>query len=96
MCAQVVALADVYDALTSERIYKKAFSHEKAIEMIKNGECGAFNPILIQVLDKVEGELYAELNRSYSAYPDDLRRFAAEVLRNKLISTTKPAQGDNK
>ena len=37
--AQLVALADVYDALTSERCYKKAFSHEKAVQMILNGEC---------------------------------------------------------
>ena len=95
MCAQVVALADVYDALTSERAYKKAYSHEKAIEMIENGECGIFNPVLMQVLDKVKDELYAELNRSYSAYPEDLRRVAAEVLRNKLSSTAKP-EGDNK
>lgn len=42
--AQVVSVADVYDALTSERVYKKAFSHEKAVQMIKDGECGAFNP----------------------------------------------------
>lgn len=42
--AQVVAVADVYDALTSERVYKKAFSHEKAVDMIVNGECGTFNP----------------------------------------------------
>ncbi len=42
--AQVVSLADVYDALTSERCYKKAFDHETAIQMILNGECGTFNP----------------------------------------------------
>ena len=48
--AQLVALADVYDALTSERCYKKAFSHEKAVQMIQNGECGAFNPLLLQWL----------------------------------------------
>lgn len=42
--AQVVSVADVYDALTAERVYKKAFSHEKAMEMIKNNECGVFNP----------------------------------------------------
>ena len=40
--AQVVALADVYDALISDRVYKKAYSHEKAVEMILNGECGTF------------------------------------------------------
>lgn len=48
--AQVVSIADVYDALVSERVYKKAYSHEKAIEMIINGECGEFNPLLIQCL----------------------------------------------
>lgn len=41
--AQVVALADVYDALVSDRVYKKAYSHEKAMEMILAGECGTFN-----------------------------------------------------
>ena len=48
--AQVVALADVYDALTSVRVYKPAFSHEKAVEMILGGECGAFNPLLLEIL----------------------------------------------
>lgn len=48
--AQVVSIADVYDALVSERVHKKAYSHEKAIEMIINGECGEFNPLLIQCL----------------------------------------------
>ena len=45
--SQIVSLADVYDALTSERVYKKAYTHEKAVEMILNGECGVFNPVLI-------------------------------------------------
>lgn len=48
--AQVVSIADVYDAFVSERVYKKAYSHKKAIEMIINGECGEFNPLLIQCL----------------------------------------------
>ena len=48
--AQVVALADVYDALTSERVYKKAYSHEKAMKMILGGECGEFNPLLLECL----------------------------------------------
>ena len=48
--AQVVAIADVYDALTMERVYKKAFPPQKAIDMILNGECGCFNPLLLQVL----------------------------------------------
>ncbi len=69
--AQVVALADVYDALTSERCYKKAFSHEKAIQMILDGECGVFNPLLLECLKGVEGVLKHELacaqNQSHQA-----------------------------
>ena len=48
--AQIVALADVYDALVSERSYKKAFSHETAVQMILNGECGTFNPLVLDCL----------------------------------------------
>ena len=55
--AQVVSLADAYDALVSERVYKKAFSHERAMEMILNGECGAFNPILLQCLKDIHGDI---------------------------------------
>ena len=50
ICAQIVALADVYDALTSKRVYKDAYSHEDAIKMILNNECGSFNPILLDAL----------------------------------------------
>ena len=55
--AQVVSLADVYDALVSERVYKKAFSHEKALEMIRNGECGTFNPLLLQCMTEAQDKL---------------------------------------
>lgn len=58
--AQVVALVDVYDALTSDRVYKKAFSHEKAMHMILNGECGAFNPLLIDCLIDLQDRIVAE------------------------------------
>ena len=51
--AQVVSVADVYDALTSERCYKKAFSHDTAVQMIVDGECGAFNPKILEVFTKV-------------------------------------------
>lgn len=46
--SQVVSLADVYDALTSRRVYKPAFSPEEAVRMILDGECGAFNPALLE------------------------------------------------
>ena len=61
--AQLVALADVYDALTSERCYKKAFSHEKAVQMILNGECGAFNPLLLQCLTDIQTDLKVQLQQ---------------------------------
>lgn len=60
--AQVVALADVYDALTSERVYKSAVSHEEAIKMILSGECGVFNPLILRCLRDVQETLKTELN----------------------------------
>ena len=56
--AQVVSVADVYDALVSERVYKKAIPHEKAIEMILNGECGIFNPILLECLVDIKDKIH--------------------------------------
>lgn len=56
--AQVVSVADVYDALVSERVYKKAISHEKAIEMILNNECGVFNPILMECLVDIKDKIH--------------------------------------
>lgn len=55
--AQVVSLADVYDALVSDRVYKKAYSHEKAIRMILNGECGVFNPLLLECMLDIEDKI---------------------------------------
>lgn len=60
--AQVVSLADVYDALVSDRVYKKAYSHEKAIEMILNGECGMFNPLLLECLVEIQDKVRKELD----------------------------------
>ena len=57
ICAQVVSVADVYDALTSNRVYKKAYSHEKAMQMILNGECGTFNPLLLDCLIEIQDRL---------------------------------------
>ena len=70
ICAQVTALADVYDALTSERVYKKAFDHDTAINMIKDGECGVFNPLLLECLLEIEGTLRDELKDRAQKYID--------------------------
>ena len=80
--AQVTAMADVYDALTSERVYKKAFSHETAINMIKNGECGAFNPALLDCLMDIEGTLLQQLRERTQKYID--RQLVREMT-NELI-----------
>lgn len=57
--AQVAAVADVYDALTSDRVYKKAYSHEVAVQMILNGECGAFNPKVLEAFLESEDKILA-------------------------------------
>lgn len=55
--AQVVAIADVYDALTSERCYKSAYSHETAVQMIVDGQCGSFNPLLLKCFQSLSNQL---------------------------------------
>ena len=55
-------VADVYDALTSDRVYKRAFSHEKAMQMILDGECGQFNPVLLQCLVNIQDRIKAGLD----------------------------------
>ncbi len=55
--AQIVSLADVYDALSSKRVYKKAFSRNKVLEMIWAGECGVFNPQLLDSFFAVEEQI---------------------------------------
>lgn len=62
--AQIVSIADVYDALTSKRVYKDAFAHEKAIQMILGGECGLFNPLLLDCLLDIKDSLKEELEKS--------------------------------
>lgn len=68
IAAQVVSLADVYDALTSERVYKKAFSHDKAVSMILNGECGTFNPLLLECLKDSEDSIRKVIENSTQDY----------------------------
>ncbi len=55
--AQIVSIADVYEALVSKRVYKDAFAHETAIQMIKNGDCGAFSEKMLYCLEKASNEL---------------------------------------
>ena len=80
--AQIVAIADVYDALTSERCYKKAYDHTTAINMILNGECGAFNPLLLECLTETAPQLriVTGVNVDAMPYRFELNRLSEEIL----------------
>lgn len=91
IAAQIVALADVYDALTSERAYKKAFTHEKAIEMITNGECGVFSPELLgcfrDVADEIQAEFASGAGRADISMKE-VRNITGEILHRKELTTS--------
>ena len=87
--AQIVALADVYDALTSERVYKKAFSHETAIQMILDGKCGTFNPLLMDCLRDLAGDLPEQLQIAAEHQGvRDMKAIAGEVQRHEELSVS--------
>lgn len=90
IAAQVVALADVYDALTSPRVYKDAYPHDVAVKMILNGECGVFNPILIDCLLEIQDKLAKELKiNSFSQNTLDKMKYATdEILQEDDLSTS--------
>lgn len=89
--AQIVSLADVYDALTSERVYKRAFSHEVAMNMILNGECGEFNPLLLRCLKDVENDIKNELKINSVSYRDErqMKSIVNEMLGHDELSNSK-------
>lgn len=76
ICAQVVGLVDAYDALTTPRVYKSAIPHKKAVNMILNGECGAFSPQLLECFKRVRGEFQTLAHQyadGYSPKSDEIR-----------------------
>ena len=99
--AQVVSLADVYDALTSERCYKAAFDHDTALNMIVNGECGAFNPLLLeclmdgadqikQAMQETEEEKQKDAEQSQR---QEANRLSREVLQEEGLLPGREKQG---
>lgn len=90
LSAQVVSLADVYDALISERVYKKAFSHETAISMILNGECGAFNPLLLECLTDIKDHIHEELTiNSLNRFREkEIQTIAEQLLSQKELAAS--------
>ena len=85
--AQVVSIVDVYDALTSERCYKKAFDHDTAIQMILDGQCGQFNPILLKCLKELSIQLSKMLNKEMddNKYSHEIQRLSNEIFNDKSL-----------
>ena len=61
IAAQAVSVADVFDALVSRRAYKEAYTPEEAMAMIRRGECGAFDPLLVECLQDIQDALRHEV-----------------------------------
>ena len=86
--AQVVSIVDVYDALTSERCYKKAFDHDTAIQMILDGQCGQFNPILLKCLKELSfqfSNMFNDKEMDENSYYHEVQRLSNEILRDKSL-----------
>jgi diguanylate cyclase (GGDEF)-like protein len=81
--AQIVSLADVYTALTSGRVYKEAYSHEKAMKMILEGACGVFHPLLLECLLEIADDLQAKLEVESQDCNNQ-----REMLRNEELSAS--------
>ena len=88
--AQIVAMADVYDALTSERVYKPALSHEKALEMILNGECGTFNPLVLECLQDCADEIQKALGSDNVMIQNqrELQSVARELHKHEVLAAS--------
>ncbi len=85
MEAQIVGIADAYDALTNVRPYKKAYSHTKAVDMILGEECGVFNPVLLECLENLAPTMTERLQaQSFDRlYQEGLERVLEEVMHPK-------------
>ena len=85
--AQVVSIVDVYDALTSERCYKKAFDHDTAIQMILDGQCGQFNPLLLKCLKELSFQLSKMLDKGMedNEYYHEIQRLSNEILSDRSL-----------
>ena len=101
ICAQVVAIADCYDALTTDRAYKKAIAQDDAFTMILNGECGAFNPLLLeclmdgadqikQAMQETEEEKQKDAEQSQR---QEANRLSREVLQEEGLLAGRENQG---
>lgn len=91
--AQIVAIADCYDALTSHRPYKNALSHEDASELILTGACGAFSQQILKCFESVLHE-FAKIENEIKSLPlsaDDKKKvdYISQTQEKKDDSTAK-------
>ena len=84
--AQVVSIADAFDALISSRVYKKAYDYKTAIQMILDGKCGCFNPLLLECLKEIGTDIYVAFNNKYehSDY-DEVQKLSGEILKSETL-----------
>ena len=84
--AQVVSVADVFDALTSTRVYKKAYDYKTAIQMILDGKCGCFNPLLLDCLKEIGADIYVAFNNKldYADY-NEVQKLSGEILKSETL-----------
>lgn len=84
--AQVVSVADVFDALTSTRVYKKAYDYKTAIQMILDGRCGCFNPLLLDCLKEIGADIYVAFNNKldYADY-NEVQKLSGEILKSETL-----------
>lgn len=74
IAAQVVSLADVYDALVTDRVYKAAYTPEVAYNMIQNGECGTFSPKILKCFEKLRVQ-FEEVRKTNQEEIIDVKSF---------------------
>ena len=71
IAAQIVSLANAYDALVSDRGYRKVYSHDTALKMILDGECGSFNPLLLECLRRIHTKIRQEYEKAALGRKED-------------------------
>ena len=85
--AQVVSIADVFDALTSTRVYKDAFDYKTAIQMILDGKCGCFNPVLLECLKEMGTDIYVAFRSQMDDYRNykEAQKISGEILKSETL-----------
>ena len=85
--AQVVSVADAFDALTSSRVYKNAYDYKTAIQMIVDGKCGCFNPLLLECLKEIGADIFVAFRNEKDDYRDynEAQRISGEILKSETL-----------